>query len=65
MTSLVKNSKHTTTMVSRLPLWRHGFGASAHPTPESCFGRVCSRAGLNGLVLFYFVAEKKNNYQIQ
>ncbi len=61
-TSLVKNPKHTTTMVSHLPLWQHGFGKSAYPTPESCFRRVCPRAGLKGLLLFYCVAEKKNNY---
>ncbi len=56
-TNLVKNPKHTTTMVSRLPLWQHGFGESAHPTPGSCFGRVCPGAGLKGLVLFYCVAK--------
>jgi hypothetical protein len=57
--SFVKNPKHTTTMVSPLPLWQHGFGKSAHPTPKSCFGRVRPRAGLKGLVLFYCVAKKK------
>jgi hypothetical protein len=25
-------------MVSRLPLWQHGYGESVHPTPGSCFG---------------------------
>jgi len=61
-TSLVKNPKHTTAMVSRLPLWQLGFGKLAHPTPGSCFGKVHPRAGLKGLVLFYCVAEKKINY---
>jgi hypothetical protein len=45
-------------MVSRLPLWQHGFGKSAHPTPGSCFERVRSRVGLKGLALFYCMAEK-------
>jgi hypothetical protein len=57
-----KNPKHTTAMVSRLLLWQHGFGESAHLTARSCFGRVRSRAGLKGLASFYCVAEKKNNY---
>jgi hypothetical protein len=54
-----KHPKHTTTMVSHLPLWQHGFGKSAHPTPRSCFRRVCLRAGLKGLASFYCMAEKK------
>ncbi len=57
--SLVKNSKHTTTMVSRLPLWQHGFGKLAHPAPGSHFRRVCPRVGLKGLTFFYCVAKKK------
>jgi hypothetical protein len=60
--SLVKNPKHTTTMVSRLPLWQHGFGKSAHPAPWSHFGRVHPRVGLKGLKIFYCVAKKKINY---
>jgi hypothetical protein len=52
-------------MVSRLPLWQHGYGELAHPTPGSCFGRVCSRVGLKVLALFYCMAEKKINYQTQ
>jgi hypothetical protein len=54
-----KHPKHTTTMVSRLLLWQHGFGNSAHPIPGSCIGRVCLRAGLKGLALFYCFAKKK------
>jgi hypothetical protein len=54
-----KHPKHTTTMVSHLPLWQHCF---AYPIPRSCFGRVCSRVGLKGLASFYCMAKKKNNY---
>jgi hypothetical protein len=57
-----KHPKHTTIMVSRLPLWQHGFGKLAHPTPGSCFGRLCLRAGLKSLASFYCVAKKKNNF---
>jgi hypothetical protein len=57
--------KHTTTMVSRLPLWQHGFGELAHPSPGSCFGRGCSMAELKGLASFYCVAENKINYLTQ
>jgi hypothetical protein len=41
------NTTHLTniiTMVSHLPLQRHGFGESAHPTPGSLFGRSRTRS---------------------
>jgi hypothetical protein len=57
--SLVKNPKHTTTMLSRLPLWRHGFGKLAHPTPGSCFGGS-SKGGAEGFSIVLLCGGEKN-----
>ncbi len=57
--ALSKNPKHTPTMVSHLPLRRHGFSESAHPTPGSLFGRGPPRSQWKDLDNTNHRAEKK------
>ena len=41
---LLNHPTNNSTMVSRLPLRRHGFGKSIHPTPSCLFGKGRSRS---------------------
>jgi len=50
--------KLTTTMVSRLPLWLHGCGKSANPTPGSLYKRGCLRLWWKDLPQTYYWVEK-------
>ncbi len=48
-----------------MPVQRHGFVDSSHPTPGYLFRRGQTRVGLKDLIYFYDLAEKKNYYYSQ